>query len=723
MSFRSPDAPAPREDGEVSAAVNVAIIAYACDPASGSERGAGWAFAEAASRNHAVWLLTRQKHEAGARRRAAELGLCRLTVVPVDLSPPVQALKTRLGVVYPYYLAWQLRAGRVLRGLHEKVGLDVVHHVTFALDWLPSGGSAVAQEVPLVWGPVGGATRPAPALLRTLSPKQQVKERARTVLTDTGRAVFGDRVARSASLRLANNADVAQRFGGVGPTWVEPHAVVDVGTMHPRVPIVEGSAVRKAVFVGRLLPWKGAHLAVEALARPTAANWSLTIYGEGPERAGIEQLVASHGLADRVRLAGRVSRSDVLRALGDADALLHPAMHDSAPFVVAEAMAVGTPVVCLDAGGPAVMVDDHRFGTRVDPSGDVVEALAHALAGAPPPHEGVDRWSLDRIEALVDRAYVAAKAAHSGRGSESFYEFRIRSRAVVQKNDLSGRSARTAVRLVPANGWRGRLLQNAAAAASYTPGSRLFFRRRSGWPLPIGASQWEEALRALGIADVRSSVLHLPPGYQDQDHFGALLRIGPADRAVFVRAAGSGRAAYAGVPPSPKGGRLRWPDVVATASVGGWHFLATTAIPARAHRPTLLDLGALRRVCHTVANADWGPSGTRIGSDLVPMHGDLTPWNLRSIGRTRYLLDWDDAGLGPPGSDLVRYLSTAPHGRHLAAQLEHAEREQLAGAIAMWVDRVTGSMARDDLPDWAKEAHAQQMTLLHDLTCGRGVRR
>jgi aminoglycoside phosphotransferase (APT) family kinase protein len=39
------------------------------------------------------------------------------------------------------------------------------------------------------------------------------------------------------------------------------------------------------------------------------------------------------------------------------------------------------------------------------------------------------------------------------------------------------------------------------------------------------------------------------------------------------------------------------------------------------------------------------------------MHGDYVPWNLREDDRGQlWLLDWEDAGWGPPGADLVRYL-------------------------------------------------------------------
>jgi thiamine kinase-like enzyme len=40
-----------------------------------------------------------------------------------------------------------------------------------------------------------------------------------------------------------------------------------------------------------------------------------------------------------------------------------------------------------------------------------------------------------------------------------------------------------------------------------------------------------------------------------------------------------------------------------------------------------------------------------------PMHGDLVPWNLREDDRGQlWLMDWEDAGWGPPLADLMRFL-------------------------------------------------------------------
>jgi glycosyltransferase involved in cell wall biosynthesis len=62
------------------------------------------------------------------------------------------------------------------------------------------------------------------------------------------------------------------------------------------------------------------------------------------------------GVEKKVRFEGPVARQDLLDRLATSGALLHVALHEEAGLAVAEALALGTPVVCLDHGGPAELV-------------------------------------------------------------------------------------------------------------------------------------------------------------------------------------------------------------------------------------------------------------------------------------------------------------------------------------------------------------------------------
>jgi glycosyltransferase involved in cell wall biosynthesis len=134
---------------------------------------------------------------------------------------------------------------------------------------------------------------------------------------------------------------------------------------------LEGFAVRQSgpfrlVSIGNLLHLKGFELGLRAFARfqlwtPTAEYW---IIGDGPERKGLAKLAEKLGVAERVTFWGAIPRKKVLKKLANCDVLLHPSLHDSGGWVCVEAMAAGRPVVCLDLGGPAVLVNE-QTGIKV----------------------------------------------------------------------------------------------------------------------------------------------------------------------------------------------------------------------------------------------------------------------------------------------------------------------------------------------------------------------
>jgi glycosyltransferase involved in cell wall biosynthesis len=390
--------------------MNVLVSAYACEPGEGSEPGAGWAFVRAAALHHNVWLLTRSNLAPiieSARQREPEL---KLHPVYLDLPPWVLRWKRGLRGVHWYYPLWQVAAWRRARRLQRRVRFELAHHVTFASDWMPAGVGWL-RGVPLVWGPIGGTTGVPWVLWRWLGWRGCLSEAIRGPVTWSGRQLFGKPVARRAALVVAQNYDVAKAFDGRRPVVVEPNVAMDGPTPTP-VRRAEGSVGgRRALFAGRLLAWKGIRLAVAAVARPEAAEWSLDVYGGGPEARAVTRLARHLGVADRVVLHGVRSRREVLAAMTQADALLYPSMHDAASWVVAEALSLGCPVVCLDRGGPAVLVGPGE-GVKVPVTRDVVANLARALSSLPDHGLPVTRWSAHRLSTLVSSWY--GQAARTG---------------------------------------------------------------------------------------------------------------------------------------------------------------------------------------------------------------------------------------------------------------------------------------------------------------------
>jgi glycosyltransferase involved in cell wall biosynthesis len=150
---------------------------------------------------------------------------------------------------------------------------------------------------------------------------------------------------------------------------------------------------------------KGHDLLVEALARVADLNWTCTIAGslqrEPAAAALVRQMIARHGLGDRITLAGEVVEvSDLYRR---ADVFVLASRYEGYGMVFAEALRYALPIIAT-TGGAIPEVVPPAAGILVPP--DDVAALAEALrrmiadpamrhgfaAGARAAAEALPRW-------------------------------------------------------------------------------------------------------------------------------------------------------------------------------------------------------------------------------------------------------------------------------------------------------------------------------------------
>lgn len=404
----------------------VLLSAYACGPGMGSEPGAGWTFARAAAAGNEVWVITRPRFEPLITDALASDPALAKWIHPVYLDLPAWCLRLKRlhRDVYWYYPLWQWLLGRKSLELHREVEFDVAHHITFASDWMPCGLTVLPPSVPLVWGPVGGASYVPVRVLRWLGVRGALVEFGRRATTETYRRLFAHRIANRARLTVALNDDVGRRFARLSTVVVEPNAAVDPPPLPATRAVGTPPLMRTAVFVGRLVSWKGTRLALEAVSDESVENWRLDFIGSGPDQDWIEAEAAKKGISHRVSCRGQLPREDVLKALSDADAMLFPSLHDSGPWAVAEACAIGLPVICVNLGGPPVLVREAADGVSivVGIGPGLPARLASALRtmeSSPRPLPS-DRWSSARIPILLNAWYgEAERLSKEGKGTET----------------------------------------------------------------------------------------------------------------------------------------------------------------------------------------------------------------------------------------------------------------------------------------------------------------
>jgi glycosyltransferase involved in cell wall biosynthesis len=143
----------------------------------------------------------------------------------------------------------------------------------------------------------------------------------------------------------------------------------------------EPRPVGRFIHFGRLVFHKGTSLAIEALAL-TGPGVTLDIVGKGPELEHCKSLTSRLNVGERVRfLDWYQSRKELIASLRNYQGMVLPSMEDANGMVVQEAMAVGLVPVCLDWGGPQLLIEHDVSGYLVRPETprQVVQDIASFL--------------------------------------------------------------------------------------------------------------------------------------------------------------------------------------------------------------------------------------------------------------------------------------------------------------------------------------------------------
>ena len=346
--------------------MKILLSAYSCLPHAGSEPGIGWSWAEGIARfGHQVFVITRANKreiiEEECRRRAIQ----NPQFIFHDLSPAVQKLYKLPFGNYAYYTLWQYSAAKRAAQVHASEQFDQVQHITWGSFRLPSFMGKLG--IPFIFGPVAGGEDTPRKLRRGLGWRGR--------MWDFMRRVSGVLLARTplmsatyeqSTLIVATTHETLRQI----PARHRQKVIVQqaVGMDPQSLPVAHGAnmlasdspkrAKLNLLFVGRLLPWKGLHIALKALAASGARRngLHLTVVGSGSDEARLKRLAAQLSIQERISWISWMKREDVMRIYPQFDLFLFPSLHDSGGIAVLEAMSFCLPVLCLDLGGPGISV-------------------------------------------------------------------------------------------------------------------------------------------------------------------------------------------------------------------------------------------------------------------------------------------------------------------------------------------------------------------------------
>ena len=223
--------------------------------------------------------------------------------------------------------------------------------------------------------------------------------------------LFSNRATTLTAVSAATAGDVQRASGR--PVVRIPNGLSLADWRVPDRRLVEG--VRIAA-VTRLVPKKSPIDLVRALhrARLRRPDVTLSIAGDGSERARLVREAHRLGVAEHVEFLGACTRAQVRDLLSGASMLAHPGTLEAFGLALLEARAAGVPVAAIGAGGVPDLVTDRRHGllarTRRE-FPDVVAELAfddglrgRCAAAAP---SGLDAFDWSEVVRRYEAAYLS----------------------------------------------------------------------------------------------------------------------------------------------------------------------------------------------------------------------------------------------------------------------------------------------------------------------------
>jgi alpha-maltose-1-phosphate synthase len=386
--------PSPTAAPQPAKRPRVLLVAEAANPEWVSIALEGWCHSHALSRVADVHLVTHVRNRENVLKTGLREGEDFTIVDTTSLERPIERLTRLLGAgggvgwstltasMYVWYQAFEQQLWRRYAERLRAGRFDLVHRLTPLSPTLPSPLAArcARLQVPFVLGPLNGGL-PWPKGFGGV----RLREREFLMyVRGVYKALPGYRSTREhASALVVGSADTRRQ---IPARWQHKTVYVPENGFDParfdRVADAPASLPLRVAYVGRLVPYKGADMLLEAAAPLVReGKVSVDVMGDGPLMPELRALVARERLEPGVTLAGWVDHRALRDRLVRAHVFGFPSVREFGGAVVLEAMATGVVPLVVAYGGPSELISETTgFAVPLGTRGEIVRGLRDVLA-------------------------------------------------------------------------------------------------------------------------------------------------------------------------------------------------------------------------------------------------------------------------------------------------------------------------------------------------------
>jgi len=362
--------------------MNILLGVYACEPNNGSEPEVGWQMVNEIAKlmpNDTVYAITKKNNYKSIEEAD----------YPKNLkfyyyAPPKWLTFWKKGGrgIRTYYYIWLIGASLYMK--KQNLKFDIVHHITFVNDWLPSFFYLLkTKQNKFIWGPIGSHD---PINFKFLDGnKRKLIESIRIFLQIFFRKLdpsfFICRLKADCIIGINENVKTKLHLDAKKYFIAEPA----IGIKRDLLDKVELSEKKSfiVISVGRLLYIKNFKLTIVAFSKflktvPKNADVKLQIVGDGSDKQSLSKLAQDLDIERYIEFTGNIPLAKVQENFAKASLFLFPTL-ENAGFVTLEAMSHSLPVLAMDYGGPQQFIKSNIDKQLVDVSKDY-DKIAQDLA-------------------------------------------------------------------------------------------------------------------------------------------------------------------------------------------------------------------------------------------------------------------------------------------------------------------------------------------------------
>ena len=265
-----------------------------------------------------------------------------------------------IGYYYFEHLVWKKFKDFIING-----DFDIVHRITPLSPTTPSllASKCKSVNVPFVLGPLNGgvpwpkgfdeARRKEKEWLSYVRGAYRFLPGYRSTLQSSAALLAGSKYTLMQIPEEFHNKCVYLPENAIDPKYFS----------NEKIP--NESKQLRACFVGRLVPYKGPDMLIEAALPLLRDNqMKLDIIGDGPMMSGIKEIIKKERVNHQVTLHGWVDHSKLQSVMSKSRVFAFPSIREFGGGVVLEAMALGLVPVVIDYAGPGELVTN-KTGFKV----------------------------------------------------------------------------------------------------------------------------------------------------------------------------------------------------------------------------------------------------------------------------------------------------------------------------------------------------------------------